>query len=84
MATSAAPQGLAFVRRLAELVCGEYQFSHSWSVSGDDYALTVECRGRTMTFHFDRAMVDRPGSNEYREVVEEMLDRLLKEFRQEA
>ena len=84
MATSAAPQGLAFVRRLAELVCGDYELLHSWSVTGEDYALTVECRGRTLTFHFDRAMVDRPGSNEYREVVEQMLERLRKEFRQEA
>src|SRR5687767_5387740 len=75
------PQGLAFLERVAELVCSEYDFAHSWTQEGDNYVLNVQCGPTHLTFHFDLEVLDDPGSEEYRAVAERLLERLLSEFR---
>ena len=75
------PQGLAFLEKIAALVCSEYDFSHSWKQDEDSYLLEVECGPRNLTFYFERRVLDDPGSEEYRVVAEKLLERLLAEFR---
>ena len=75
------PQGLAFLEKIAALVCSEYDFSHTWKEEADSYALQVQCGPRHLTFRFERRILDDPGSEEYRVVAERLLERLLAEFR---
>lgn len=76
------PQGLAFLERIAELVCSEYHFSHSWKQEGESYMLNVQCGATHLTFHFDYEVLDDPGSEEYRTIAEKLLERLLSEFKE--
>ena len=75
------PQGLAFLERIAELVCSEYEFSYNWKQEGDSYVLQAQCGQKQLTFHFDRESLDDPGSDEYRTIAEKMLETLLTEFK---
>jgi hypothetical protein len=75
------PEGLAFFERIAELVCSEYDFSHSWKEEGDSYMLNVQCGPTGLTFHFERETLDDPGSEQYRTIAERLLDLLLSEFK---
>jgi hypothetical protein len=79
--TNIPPEGLAFLERIAELVCSEYDFSHSWTREGDSYMLNVQCGPTHLSFHFDREGLDDPGSEEYRTIAEKLLERLLSEFK---
>ena len=68
------PRGLAFVEKIAGLVCSEYDFSHSWEQEGDFYILRVQCGPTHVSFRFEHAVLDDPGSEEYRAVAERLLD----------
>ena len=73
---------MAFLERIAELVCSEYGFTHSWKQEGDSYVLNVQCGQTPLTFCFDSETLDDPGSEEYRTVAERLLERLLSEFKE--
>jgi hypothetical protein len=75
------PKGLAFYQKIAEMVCSEYDFTHKWTRQGDIYILNVECGSNNIAFHIERRTLDDPGSEEYREVAEKLLGRLLEAFR---
>jgi hypothetical protein len=75
------PKGLAFLEKIARLVCDEHDFEHQWTQADETHILTVQCKGKKLTFHFARKDLDDPGSEEYRELAEKMLARVLQEFR---
>jgi hypothetical protein len=75
------PQGLAFYQKIAEMVCSEYDFRHEWTHRDDVYILKVECGPNNLSFYIERRTLDDPGSEEYREVAEKLLGRLLDAFR---
>ena len=77
-------EGMAFLTRVTQLVCAEYEFTYQWTHDAETYILQVDCRGRTLRFQFPITVLDDPGCDEYRELTEEMLARLLEEFRGQA
>jgi hypothetical protein len=81
MTTTSEPRGLQFIQRIAALVCDEHQFTPTWCCAEDTYTLNVSCGEKQLTFNFSREILDRPGSDEYREAAEAMLARLLDEVR---
>jgi hypothetical protein len=74
-------EGIAFLTRVTQLVCSEYEFTYKWTHDADTYILQVDCRDRTVRFQFPITVLDDPGCDEYRELTERMLERLLEEFR---
>jgi hypothetical protein len=75
------PKGLAFYAKIAEMVCSEYDFKHEWTRQNDVYILDVQCGSNRLAFHIERRTLDDPGSEEYREIAEKLLARLLEAFR---
>jgi hypothetical protein len=75
------PRGLAFLERIAELVCSEYDFAHDWTREGETHILNVQCGPTNLSFLFDSEVLDDPGSEEYRTIAEKLLERLLSEFK---
>jgi hypothetical protein len=74
-------EGIAFLTRVTQLVCSEYEFTYEWKHDNETYILRVDCRHRTVQFQFPITVLDDPGCDEYRELTANMLERLLEEFR---
>jgi hypothetical protein len=68
--------GLAFLTRIASVVCEDHGFHATWSHTDDEYILIVHCGHRELRFPFPTHVIDDPSSDEYRLAVEAMLDRL--------
>jgi hypothetical protein len=75
------PEGLAFLQKIAELACSDRGIKHAWLRKDGNYLLTVECEEKTLTFQLESATLDDPGSSEYREIAEKILERILEDSR---
>jgi len=76
------PAGLAFLKKIARLVCAECGFGHEWSRAEDGvHTLTVDFGDKKMTFRFEGNLLEDPGGDQYREIAGKTVDRILRERR---
>jgi hypothetical protein len=74
--TKRPPKGLQFIQTITAHICDGYDCTYEWSDLGDAFKLTLYCTCDPIEFFLDRALLDDPGSDAYRDLADRLFQRM--------
>ena|SRR5688572_18751518 len=81
MSNAKEPQGLAFIKQIARLVCEEYGYDHQWSEEGDVFTVTITSPLSKFKAVFERDILTHRDSRTYETITQAFMTKLLRECR---